>query len=250
VELVAVRPTYCFDERMRAPAVEVAPGVRVFTSRRDHTTSTLIASRDGRQAVLVDPAWEPDELAAIATDIRGRALVIVAGFATHAHEDHVLWHPAFGAAPRYASAVTAHRARRDRRQLVAALGPDWPPELAGLVGRVEPVPSTGLELAGEPIEVVEHDGHLPGHTALWLPDRRVLIAGDMLSDVEPPLPYYDADPSAADRLAQLIAYRAGLDALAPFVARADIVIPGHGHPTDRPLPRLDADRRHVDALLR
>jgi glyoxylase-like metal-dependent hydrolase (beta-lactamase superfamily II) len=228
-----------------SPPVEVAPGVFVFTSRREHTTSTLVVG-SGSNALLVDPAWEPDELAAIAANIAGRSVVVKAGFATHAHYDHVLWHPKFGAAPRYASAATVARVARERKALVAAMGPAWPPKLAKLVGRLEPPPSDGLLLGAEPIELITHDAHLPGHTALWLEHRRVLIAGDLLSDVEPPLPYYDDD--VTDR-AQLVAYLAGLDALAPYVARTDRLIPGHGTPTDRPMVRLDADRRHIDALL-
>jgi glyoxylase-like metal-dependent hydrolase (beta-lactamase superfamily II) len=225
--------------------VEVAPGVFVFTSRREHTTSTLVVGSRSN-GLLVDPAWEPDELAAIASDIAGRAVVVEAGFATHAHYDHVLWHPKFGRAPRYASAATVARVNRERKALVTALGPAWPPKLAQLVGRVEPPPSGGLFLGAEPIELITHDAHLPGHTSLWLERRRVLIAGDLLSDVEAPLPHYD--DAAPDRT-ELIAYLAGLDALAPFVARTDLLIPGHGTPTDRPMLRLDADRRHVDALL-
>lgn len=232
-------------DRGRSAPVEVAPGVHVFTSRREHTTSTLVLG-DRSNALLVDPAWEPDELAAIATDISGRAVLVEAGFATHAHYDHVLWHPKFGAAPRYASASTVAQVGRERKDLVAAMGPDWPPQLGKLIGRLEPPPSDGQLLGAEPIELITHDAHLPGHTALWLERRRVLIAGDMLSDVEPPLPYYT--DGMVDR-GQLGAYLAGLDALAPYVARTDVLIPGHGRPTDRPMVRLDADRRYVDALL-
>ena len=36
-------------------------------------------------------------------------LTVVAGWATHAHYDHVLWHPRFGAARRYATPETARR---------------------------------------------------------------------------------------------------------------------------------------------
>jgi hydroxyacylglutathione hydrolase len=249
------RSTVCFDGRMPSAPIEVTAGVHVFTSRREQTTSTLVISRSahgghsgrGSSALLTDPAWEPDELTAIAAFIRGQELVIEAGFATHAHFDHVLWHSNLGRAPRYASVVTVERATAERSQLVAALGVGWPPKQAMLVGRVEPLPSAGLTLAGVPVEVITHDGHLPGHSALWLPDRRVLLAGDMLSDVEPPLPSYDdtREPAAAE----LVAYLAGLDALAPYVARTEVLIPGHGSPTDRPMQRLDADRRHVDALL-
>jgi len=43
----------------------------------------------------------------------------------------------------------------------------------------------------------------PGHTALSLPPLRVLIAGDMLSDVELPLPFYLDDlPAYIDALDQ------------------------------------------------
>lgn len=240
---------------MPSAPIEVTAGVHVFTSRREHTTSTLVISDSGRgsRALLVDPAWDPDELAAIAAFTKGRAVRVRTGFATHAHHDHLLWHRKLGRAPRYASRVTAERAAAERKRLVAALGEGWPTKLAKLVGRVEPVPAAGLGVSlsgltgGEPVELITHDAHLPGHTALWLPGRHVLIAGDMLSDVEPPLPSYDDARGPA--VSELVAYLAGLDALAPYVARTDVLIPGHGHPTDRPMQRLDADRRHVDALL-
>ncbi len=63
-----------------------------------------------------------------------------------------------------------------------------------------------------------HDAHAPGHAAVWLDAPRVLLAGDMLSDVELPLPL---DPD------DLPAYLDGLDRLAPYVARARVVVPGH-----------------------
>ena len=70
--------------------------VLVRTSRRLSTTSTLVLAppaggADGaRAALLVDPAWEPDELVAIADEVRARGARLVAGFATHAHHDHLL----------------------------------------------------------------------------------------------------------------------------------------------------------------
>jgi glyoxylase-like metal-dependent hydrolase (beta-lactamase superfamily II) len=197
--------------------VEVADGVFVATSRRDVTTSTMIV-RDA-QTVLVDPAWDPDELAGLADVIEARGWTVTAGLATHAHHDHVLWHPRFGNVPRYASARTV--------------------ELAALVGSV--LALSGSVPAIEPIELIEHDGHCPGHCAVWLPDRAVLLAGDMLSDVELPLPL---DPD------DLSAYLAGLDVLTPYVRRARVLVPGHGYPTDDPVARLDADRRYLDDLRR
>lgn len=217
---------------------EAAPGVLVATSRRDSTTSTLVVS--GGSVLLVDPGWQPDELAGIADALDARGLRVGAGFATHAHHDHVLWHPRFGDAPRWASGRTVDLAQQRREQLVAALGPDWPPELAELVGRLQVAVDDLADTTTEPVMLLEHDGHCPGHTALWLAERRVLIAGDLLSDVELPLPH---DPD------DLAGYLTGLELLAPYVRQAEVLIPGHGSPTDRPAQRLDADRRYLDALI-
>ncbi|PJI91120.1 MBL fold metallo-hydrolase [Luteimicrobium subarcticum] len=226
--------------------VEVAPGVLVATSRTMTTTSTLLAG--GSDVLLVDPAWHPDELDGLVAAVRGRGLCVVGGLATHAHHDHLLWHPGFGDAPRWASVATARLAQDGREAMVAELRAldDLPAHLADLVGRVRAVPDDPPALPAESVppgfapELVVHDGHAPGHTAVWLPDQRVLLAGDMLSDVELPLPF---DPD------DLSAYRAALDRLAPYAAAADVVVPGHGTPGTDALARLDADRRYLDDVL-
>lgn len=218
--------------------VEVVPGVHVAQSRRERTTSSVVETPGG-SVLLVDPAWDPDELDDLAGSLMARGWRPAAGFATHAHHDHLLWHPRFGDVPRWATATTTRLARDRRAELVEDLGAGWPRALAAVVGAVAPC-GAELVVAGLHAEVVEHDGHAPGHAALWLPGPRVLLAGDMLSDVELPLPF---DPD------DVPAYLAGLDALAPYVAAAQVLVPGHGRPTGRPLERLDADRRYLDALL-
>lgn len=221
---------------------EVADGVWVATSRRMSTTSTIIVGGD--QALIVDPAWDADELAALAVQVRERDLVVRSGFATHAHHDHLLWHPGFGTAPRWASDATAELAASERATLVEHLGPDMPPPLVHLMGRVRGVdgaiPADSLP-PGVEIELIVHDGHAPGHTALWLPKPRVLIAGDMLSDLELPLPFFPDD---------LAAYLGALDRLADVAGRAAIVVPGHGRVGVDALARLDADRRYLDDMIR
>lgn len=218
--------------------VEVADGVLVATSRKYATTSTVIVS--GERAVLIDPAWEPDELTGLADALAARGLTVSAGLSTHAHHDHLLWHPRFGDVPRFASARTAALAVEHRTELLASLGPGWPSELVDLFGRVVPAPTEPLSTGDDSIVLVVHDGHAPGHTALWLPDRKVLVAGDMLSDIELPLPL---DPD------DLGSYLSALEILAPYVGQAELVIPGHGHPTNRPRERLEADRQYLDALI-
>lgn len=222
--------------------VEVADGILVATSRRDSTTTTVVVGPGGR-ALLVDPAWEVDELESLADDLDTLGLTVEAGFSTHAHFDHLLWHPRFGDVPRWASPETVRRSTspEGRAALLAELGP-WPAELVPLVARVQELAAPAVPWPGPRVELVVHDAHVPGHTALWLPTRRVLLAGDMLSDVEPPLPEDGPDPLAA--------YAEGLDALEPFAAAAALLVPGHGSPTAEPLARLAADRRALAALAR
>lgn len=222
--------------------VEAAPRVLVATSRVMSTTSTVLTGA-GR-ALLIDPAWMPDELDGLDAELTDRGLAVIGGFATHAHHDHLLWHPGFGDAPRWASDRTAALAGDEREALVAALGPEFPAALVDLMGRVtgcgDAVPDESLP-PGVETTLVVHDGHASGHTAIWLPGPRVLIAGDMLSDIELPLPF---DPD------DLPAYLDALGAIAPFAARASVVIPGHGTVGGDALARLDADRRYLDDLLR
>ena len=202
------------------------------TSRRDATTSTILTSGD--TALLVDPAWEPDELDALAWWLADRRLTVAAGFATHAHHDHLLWHPRFGTPPRYASAATTRRVRERRTMLVAELGDGWPAVLADLVGRVRPA----VDSVWPGLEQIEHDAHVPGHTALWMPGPRVLVAGDMLSDAEIPL-LEDSGYAA---------YRTGLDVLRPYAAAASLVIPGHGTPGADAADRWAADDHYLREL--
>ena len=216
---------------------EIAAGVFVATSRRMSTTSTVLASPG--QALLIDPAWMPDELDALSESLRARSLEVIGGFSTHAHQDHLLWHPGFGNAPRWASPRTTDLARTERATLVEYLGADFPEALVDLMGQVDAVteiPTVSIPHGFAP-ELLIHNGHAPGHSAVWLPDQRVLIAGDMLSDVELPLPFYPDD---------LPSYREALDLLANYARRALVVIPGHGSPGSDALARLDADRRFLD----
>jgi hydroxyacylglutathione hydrolase len=230
----------------------VARGVFVATSRND-TTNSVVVTASGTDAagavLLVDPAWDADELGEIAGELVRHRFTVVAGLSTHAHFDHLLWHPGFGPAPRWASPATVARAIGNRESLLRELGDGYPDDILDLFARVEPVGAAEAMLpwTGQPVELVVHDAHVPGHTAAWIPGPGVLIAGDLLSDIEPPLPH---DEPGVDAVAALRDYAAGLEILAPYVARATLVIPGHGSETTDGLSRWEADRRAVAALRR
>lgn len=219
---------------------ELCGGVWVATSRRYATTSTVLL--DGRGgAVVVDPAWDPDELAAIPADLLVLGVRCVAGLATHEHYDHVLWHPDLGTVPRWSTPGTVDHLSQDRDALLAPLAEFLSPDLIAIAGRLDPLPGDELPWTGPTTQVVVHDAHAPSHLALFIEDSGVLVVGDMLSDVELPM------PAQGDRT--LVTYLTGLECLRAIVGRAKWVIPGHGTPTGDPMARFDADLRYLDALL-
>ncbi|MEU4197310.1 MBL fold metallo-hydrolase [Kribbella sp. NPDC026611] len=165
---------------------------------------------------------------------------VIAGFSTHPHWDHLLWHSRFGDVPRYATApnVQLATAARERAQAMAAESADGIP--LELIGLLTPLPADGGPVPGE---LIEHDAHAIGHAAVLLADRGVLIAGDMLSDVLIPM----LDPRRPN---QLPAYEAALDRLSEAAQYVDVLIPGHGAVAERTeiAARIAADRAYLNAL--
>jgi glyoxylase-like metal-dependent hydrolase (beta-lactamase superfamily II) len=161
---------------------QVADGVWVRQSSWVWTNSIVVRGEDG--LILVDPGIDGSELNQLADDLDRLGIPVVAGFSTHPHWDHLLWHPRFGDVPRYATPAAAQRATeaRERAQMMAAeSASDIPLELVALV---TPLPADGGPVPGE---IIEHQAHAVGHAAVFLADRGVLLAGDMLSDVLIPL---------------------------------------------------------------
>ncbi len=219
---------------------EVADGVWVRQSAWVWSNTTVVRGETG--AVLVDPGINGDELERLADDVDRLGLPVVAGFSTHPHWDHLLWHSRFGDVPRYATPANvalADQARERAQGMAAESATGIPLELIGLL---TPLPADGGPVPGE---VIEHGAHAIGHAALLLADRGVLIAGDMLSDVLIPL----LDPRRPGQLAE---YQAGLDRLGEATKYVEVVVPGHGAVATGPevAARLAADRAYLDALAR
>jgi glyoxylase-like metal-dependent hydrolase (beta-lactamase superfamily II) len=219
---------------------QVADGVWVRQSEWVWTNSIAMRGKDG--LILIDPGIDGSELNQLADDLDRLGIPVVAGFSTHPHWDHLLWHPRFGDVPRYATPAGAHAASeaRERAQKMAAESASGIP--LELIALVTPLPADGGPVPGE---IIEHQAHAVGHAAILLADRGVLLAGDMLSDVLIPL----FDPRQSD---QVGAYQTALDRLGEAARHVDVVVPGHGAVAEGPevAARLAADHAYIDALRR
>ena len=222
---------------------EIAPGVYVTISPTYLTTTTIVTGPAGG-SLLIDPALTPPELIFLGEWLASRDLHPVAGWATHAHWDHVLWASCLGqSVPRYATAGAVAASARDRSVMIAEMSAEAPGHDLGLFGRLEVVPAGGqVPWDGPAALVIEHDAHSQGHGAVFLPQAGVLVAGDMLSDVEIPL----VDSGGDDPFGQ---YRAGLARLASLPG-VRLVVPGHGHVGDEAdfRQRVAADFRYLDVV--
>ena len=219
---------------------QVADGVWVRQSEWVWTNSIVVRGEDG--LILVDPGIDGSELHQLADDLDRLGIPVVAGFSTHPHWDHLLWHDRFGDVPRYATAAAAKVAgeARERAQAMAAQSASGIP--LELIALVTPLPADGGPVPGE---IIEHRAHAAGHAAILLTDRRVLVAGDMLSDVLSPL-------LDARRRDQVGAYQTALDRLEDAARHVNVLVPGHGAVAEGPevAARVAADRAYIDALRR
>ena len=109
---------------------QVADGVWVRQSEWVWTNSIAVRGEDG--LILVDPGINGSELDELADDLDRLGIPVVAGFSTHPHWDHLLWHSRFGDVPRYATPAGVNVAsqpesgsRRGRRRRRPASRSTW-----------------------------------------------------------------------------------------------------------------------------
>src|SRR5690348_111718 len=190
----------------------------------------------------------------LADDLRELGQSVVAGFSTHPHWDHLLWQAQLGAVPRYGTARCAATVRErlpdaDAKARVAQHL--IPPDIAGqvplgLLGLITGLPAGTAQIPwdGPQVRIIEHQAHAPGHAALLIEERGVLVAGDMLSDVL--IPMLDLNGTADPVEDYLVALRL----LEGAAGDVDVLVPGHGSVggADQVQARIDQDRAYVDAL--
>ena len=230
---------------------QVADGVLIHESEFCQSNAVVVRGRAG--VLVIDPGVQGHEMACLANDLSDSGETVVAGFSTHPHWDHLLWHAGLGAAPRYGTARCAAtvRARLSDPGAKARVRSLIPPDIAeqvplDLLGLITGLPAETAQIPwdGPRVRIVEHQAHAPGHAALFIEERGVLVAGDMLSDVL--IPFLDLT-GAADPIED---YLAALRLIEGVAGDVDVLVPGHGSigEAGQVPARIDQDRAYVLAL--
>jgi glyoxylase-like metal-dependent hydrolase (beta-lactamase superfamily II) len=228
---------------------EVEADIHVRQSRVFWMNSVVLA--DAAHTVVVDPGVLPselDDLRAFMEKLSPRAVTLLF---THAHWDHVLGRPWWPKARTIAHDHFNAEVKRDEATIrgeadaiAAKHGERWPAPFAAF--RADD-PVSGLRFMKlDPWKLVLRDapGHSDSQLSVHLPDRRVLIAADMLSDIE--IPTLDGP---------IAPYRETLQALLLLAENGaiEVIVPGHGtiaRGSDAVIERFRRDLDYLNALER
>ncbi len=231
------------------PWTDLGNGIRVRQSRLFWMNSTLLLHAE--HAVIVDPGALPSELDDLARAVHDSGAADVTLVFTHAHWDHVLgrrWWPEARtiAHDRFADELARDLAhiRAEAERGAAEAGEAWSRAFEPFRPK-EAVSGLRFMRVG-PWRLVLRDafGHCDSQLSVHLPEQRVLIAADMLSDIE--IPILNA-PCAV--------YRRTLQGLA-LVAEGraiETLVPGHGsiaRGTEAATARLRHDLDYLETLER
>lgn len=219
--------------------------LRIFRAGETVTTFALITDRF---VVIIDTMDTPERaaciLAAVAPEVASRQLLVIN---THADWDHCWGNAVFAhrGCPIIGHARASARLQSATEQVVLAEKQHQDARYANVRLVAPTITFTdGLQIAGGDLTIalIPTPGHTPDHIAVWVPELRLLLAGDA---AEHPFPYID-DPQA---LPVLFASLHHMAALHPMQ-----VIPCHGGTTDpeliaRNLAYFAAIAAHADAAL-
>jgi glyoxylase-like metal-dependent hydrolase (beta-lactamase superfamily II) len=212
-------------------------------------TSTVML--DARQAVVVDPGILPselDDLARVLAEARPQAVMLVL---THPHWDHVLGRPWFPDARTVAhdgfAAVVQRDAGRildEAQRLAEQHGERWTRGFEPFRPDQEVSGLHFLKLDPWRLVVRNAPGHCQQQLSVHLPDAKVLLAADMLSDIE--IPTLDGPPTNYRRtLADLLVLAQN--------GAIETLVPGHGaiaRGQDAVLERFQHDLDYLATVVR
>ncbi len=226
---------------------DLGEGILVRQSRAFWMNSVVLL--DPEHTVIVDPGVLPSELDDLARVVREAAPEALTLFFTHGHWDHVLGRPWWPRAGTLAHDRLAAEVKRDREKiareaitLAAEHGERWARPFAPFQPDVAVSGLRFMPLGPWRLVFRDAPGHSDSQLSCHLTDQRLLIAADMLSDIEPPI----LDGPVAP-------YRATLETLLPLAEHDAIetLVPGHGAIAlgrEAVLARIERDLEYLRTL--
>ena len=202
----------------RVPGHRFAPGPNWVD---DGALSLGIASYaivDGSAALVYDTHVSVAHGAAIKADLLARGVVDITVVVSHCHLDHVAGTEAFAGCEIVANHRTAQHLATDRAAIESGCSNGMPAINPLLLPTTAFHDKTVLTIGQTRVELIEANIHSDDATVLWLPQERVLIAGDTVEDCAT---YVGAPQDLATHQAEL-ARLGDLGAL--------VVLPCHGDP--------------------
>jgi glyoxylase-like metal-dependent hydrolase (beta-lactamase superfamily II) len=173
---------------------------------------------DGDEALVYDTHVSVEHAGLVRSTLEGFGVRRFTVVLSHWHLDHVAGTAAFGGAEVIASRRTAELLAKHRPAIEAG-EEDGPPPIDPLVLPTRTfAEQEHLDVGRIHVELIHADIHSDDATVLWLPDRRLLLAGDTMEDTVT----YVVEPEGFDRhLADL----ERLERLEP-----ERILPNHGDP--------------------
>jgi glyoxylase-like metal-dependent hydrolase (beta-lactamase superfamily II) len=226
---------------------DLGGGVRVRRSRAYAMNSVLLLDR--AHTVLVDPGVLPSELDDLAAAVGDANAAEVTLVFTHSHWDHVLGRPWWPGAATLAHAGLAAALARDAAAIAAAadactrpLGEPWERGFTPFVPDVAAQGETTLARGPWGLVLRDAPGHCDDHVTVHVPARGLLLAGDLLSDLE--IPWLDREPAV---------YRRTVEGIGRLVEAGEVetLVPGHGaiaRGAAEVRGRIRRDLRYLEAL--
>jgi cyclase len=202
----------------RVPGHTFAPGPNWVDQGALELGIATYALLAGDEALVYDTHVSPAHGQAIRTHLEAQGARRFTVVYSHWHLDHIAGTAAFPDAEVIANALT-DRHLRDNRAAIEAGTLHGPPPIAPLILPTRTF--TGeltLTLGGREVQLIQANIHSDDATVLWLPDKRILLAGDTVEDCVT----YVVEPE------QFAAHLADLDRLAAL--GPEYVLPDHGAP--------------------
>jgi len=200
--------------------------IKVFTSPDDQFAVNSVIVEGEHEVMLVDAQLSKTSAENVLREIKKTKKPLRVVYITHEHADHFLgleaFKKAFPAVRIIATAAVVDRINQVYRQKIdkwqAILGAG----ASSQVVQISKFDGSYLEFEGSRIDVIKDiQGDTDQNTMLWIPGRRILIAGDVLFD---DIHVYTAETDGRARAKWLDTLRKVRE------LKPSVVVPGHSKP--------------------